>query len=931
MIPEHRYIVGIDLGTTNCAVSFADLHYSNFLEKKGKPPIRSFKIPQLTGPGEVSRQPMLPSFLYLPGEYEISKEAVALPWPTSHDHVSGVFARDHGARVPTRLVSSAKSWLCHDRVDRRARILPWGAKESVGKVSPVQAAAAYLAHIRHAWNFAQGDAPELSLENQMVVITVPASFDETARDLTIEAAALSGLDRITVIEEPLAAFYSWLIDNENDWQSYVKPGELILVCDVGGGTTDFTLITLRETDGSPRFERLAVGDHLILGGDNMDLELARFLETDFMKRGLSLTGDRFKMLCHQCRQAKEAILGGERESATITLMGEGSRLIAGAMRAELTRPVVENIVLKGFFPLVTKQDVRKEGEGKAIGELGLPYESEPAVTRHLGEFLSRHRADVKAMTGRDNLVPDMILFNGGALKPLMIKERIRESILHWFGSRDARLPGVLESPDQDLAVSLGATYYGMVKNGIGVRVGSGSPRAYYLGVSRPPQSDGSASEAVCLVERGLDEGSDIGLNDHHFQVLANQPVRFDIFSSSFRSGDKCGDILPVDDSFTRLPPIETIIEYGKKAVQTRIPVRVEARYTEMGTLSLWCQSVSSAHRWQMQFQLRDRAEPLPVADRTILETSKISAARETVRITFSGAPDHQAMASLVKKMTAVLTLKKDKWPLSLIRKISDDLLDMAPEVRRTPEVESRWMNLLGYCMRPGRGDGFDPHRVKTLWKRYKQGPWNEKNLQVRSEWWILWRRVAGGLGPGYQRQISQDLTAVLNAGKGKKPRMPFQERLEIWMLIANLEHLLAKDKIRWGRQLLAEIEGPICDPRLLWTIARIGARELLYGPSDRVVDPDEAFRWCKKLMDIASRTPKHLLPAVTSIARKTGDRVRDLQQPQRDEIIAWMSAFSDVDRHLKQMNEVVPITAEEENHLFGESLPSGLVLHEKKW
>ncbi|MBW2370272.1 MAG: Hsp70 family protein, partial [Deltaproteobacteria bacterium] len=392
---------------------------------QNRPPIKLFRTHQLTGPGEINRLPVLPSFLYIPGEYEISKEALALPWQTSEDHLVGAFARDHGATVPARLVSSAKSWLCHSRVDRHAKILPWGSGGKVAKVSPVQATAAYLTHIRNAWNRFHGDDAELFLENQMVVITVPASFDEVARDLTVEAASVAGIRRITLLEEPLAAFYSWLISHEHRWRQFVKPNELILVCDVGGGTTDFTLISMQETSGSPRFERLAVGDHMMLGGDNMDLALARQVEMRFSGKTASLSQDRWKILCHQCRQAKEAILAGSVDSRTITLMGSGSRLIAGTLSAELTREDVEQSVLDGFYPLVTDREAGKQTSKKAITEFGLPYESESAITRHLGRFLRNHQDEIRTRLGKKTAAPDLILFNGGALKPKITRERIR--------------------------------------------------------------------------------------------------------------------------------------------------------------------------------------------------------------------------------------------------------------------------------------------------------------------------------------------------------------------------------------------------------------------------------------------------------------------------------------------------------------------------
>jgi molecular chaperone DnaK (HSP70) len=927
---DKRYIVGIDLGTTNSAVSYADIQ--SVLDTKTQissnhPFIKIFRTPQLTGPGEVTRMPVLPSFLYIPGEFEISKDNITLPWATSEDYFSGAFARDHGAKVPSRLVSSAKSWLCHANVDRHARILPWGGKLTE-KVSPVQATAAYLNHIRKAWNHAHDDDAELSLENQLVVVTVPASFDEVARDLTVEACTIAGLRNITLLEEPLAAFYSWLIRHENSWQDYVSPNELILVCDVGGGTTDFTLITLKETDGSPRFERLAVGDHLILGGDNIDLTLARGLESQFSKKNVALTGDRWKTLCHECRQAKETILGHKAEKVTVTLMGEGSRLIAGTVSADLTRTDVEAGILDGFFPLIDAQKT-KTPPRKGITEFGLPYEPEPAITRHLGEFLTIHESEISHQLGKDSAAPDLILFNGGTLKPDIIQDQIRKAIRHWFHEADDTLPRVLDNPDPDLAVSLGAAYYGLVKSGVGVRVGSGSPRAYYLGISKKSSTESTAeNEAICLVERGLDEGSDIELKEQNFQVLTNQPVQFDVYSSSFRSGDRCGDIVSVDDSFSQLPTLQTIIEFGKKGQHTEIPVRLEARYTEMGTLSLWCRSLSSPHRWQLQFQLRDAGSPTVVSDQKVLESSVVEDAIQLVQSAFKSKSNNQAIASLAKQIVNVTGQKKEQWPLSFIRQLSDALLESVDDRKQGPAIESRWLNLTGFCMRPGLGDGFDVHRIKRLWKIYRPGPHFPKNAQVRSEWWIFWRRLAGGMSPGYQRQISQDLSSMLFLKKGDKQKTPEQERVEMWMLIANMEQLHPKDKIRWGRQLLSEVTSSPKRSQLFWALSRIGARELLYAPADRVIPPNEVYAWCNTLMGLKTKHTLSIGKAIAQLCRKTGDRVRDLSQEELITVGEWMTDFNGLETYRHLLEEIVPLAAQEESDIFGESLPSGLVLHE---
>ena len=662
---DKRFVVGIDLGTTNCAVAYADLQG----EKDAKSNIRLFKIPQLTGPGEVSRLSVLPSFLYLPGAYDLSAEAIQLPWPVSsaasdrHQFV-GAFARDHGAKIPSRLVSSAKSWLCHPHVDRKARILPWGSGDDVAGISPVQATAAYLEHIKAAWNSFRGEDEDQYLENQLIILTVPASFDEVARELTVEAAAMAGLNAVTLLEEPLAAFYSWLIRNENRWSRFVSPGELILVCDVGGGTTDFTLISLREADGSPRFERIAVGDHLILGGDNMDLALARSIEMRLGKTAM-LAGDRWKTLCHQCRQAKEMLLDGKASSRKITIMGEGSRLISGTLSADLDSGSVGQTLMEGFFPLLDAEPRQTASSSrKGITEFGLPYEQEPAITRHLGWFLDRHQPEVSQYSGKPFIGPDCILFNGGALKPPVIQERIRQAIRRWFHQDDVALPRVLENPDPDLAVALGAAYYGLVKTGRGVRVGSGSARSYYIGVSTgAEETDGTDSrQAICLVERGLDEGSQIQLQDRDFQVLTNQPVSFDLYSSSFRSGDRSGHLVAVDDSLTRLPSIQTVIQYGKKGEQIGIPVAIEAGYTEIGTLALWCHSRISDHRWKLQFQLRDAGDAPDIADSEVFEASQVEAVQDCLRTAFLQPAPGPYLESLVKDISRIIERPREKWP-----------------------------------------------------------------------------------------------------------------------------------------------------------------------------------------------------------------------------------------------------------------------------
>lgn len=929
---DKRFVVGIDLGTTNCAVAFVDLQE----EKAARTAIRLFKIPQLTGPGEVSRLLVLPSFLYLPGAYDLSSEAVQLPWPSSPatadpPRVVGAFARDHGAKIPSRLVSSAKSWLCHPHADRKARILPWGSGSDVAGISPVQATAAYLEHIKAAWNSFHGEAEDLYLEHQLIILTVPASFDEVARELTVQAAAMAGLNTITLLEEPLAAFYSWLIRHETGWDRLVSAGELILVCDVGGGTTDFTLISLRESEagGTPRFERIAVGDHLILGGDNMDLALARTIEMRLGDKTSLLSGDRWKTLCHQCRQAKEMLLDGKSASRKITIMGEGSRLISGTLSAELNIAGVENILIEGFFPILDADPKQTSHfSRKGITEFGLPYEQEPAITRHLGWFLDRHRTDIFAFSNKPFRGPDCILFNGGALKPVIVQNRIRQAICRWFDQDETAMPRVLDNPDPDLAVALGAAYYGLVKTGRGVRVGSGSARSYYIGVSTgTAETNGPDSrKAICLVERGLDEGSRIQIQGRDFQVLTNQPVSFDLYSSSYRSGDRCGCLVAVDDSLTRLPPIQTVIQYGKKGGQSGIPVTIEAGYTEIGTLALWCHSRISDHRWQLQFQLREVADTSDIADSEIFEASRIEAVHDRIRTAFLQPVPGPHLESLVKDISGIIDRPREKWPLSMIRGMADVLISLLQARLTAPDFESRWLNMIGFCLRPGFGDGFDGHRIKAVWKIYKQGPVHGRHPQVRSDWWILWRRLSGGLSAGHQRQFFQDLTPLLFSPKAGKQRIPHQEYLEIQMAAAAMERLSVKDKIRLGSLILSDLSSNNPKPQQFWALSRIGARELLFGPVDRVIPPPVIYDWIEALISVSRTNPVPVGPALMQLARKTGDRARDLDPGPVARIREWLSQQGFSEDHLRILSEVVPYKRLEAGTLFGEDLPSGLIL-----
>ncbi|NLI83554.1 MAG: hsp70 family protein [Deltaproteobacteria bacterium] len=947
-----RFIIGIDLGTTNSAVAYIDRSAGGSGNRK----IRFLRIPQITAAGEVGSRSILPSFLYIPGPYELPAGSIALPWAPERDYAVGEFAREQGALVPGRLVSSAKSWLCHGGVDRTAPILPWGAVEEVQKVSPVEASCRYLKHMREAWDAVMAaGSEELRMEEQLVILTVPASFDEVARELTVSAAREAGLKQFILLEEPLAAFYAWLSRNEERWEGMMRPGQLILVCDVGGGTTDFTVVTTRQGEGGLILDRLAVGDHLMLGGDNMDLALARQLELELFGKTGQLDSRRWHQLWHQCRKAKETLLGTsvlspEKSSSLdsaldITVMGSGGRLIGDAKKATLTRSRVESTILEGFFPCVSLDSVPQGTRRTGLTEWGLPYVQDAAITRHLAHFWQRFGCLLKNETGRHAVYPDFMLFNGGALTPSSIRRRILSVVCAWFAEEAGERwkPVELENPRPELAVAVGAAYYGMVRMGAGVRVGAGSPRTYYVEVGGRQEGEESPGQrtAVCLVPRGTEEGFQTELTQPAFQVLANQPVVFQLVSSSTRLGDALGAVVTLTEAeISPLPPIHTVLRYGKKASAQNLPVQIATRLTEVGTLELWCHSLQSPHRWRLQFDVRqegDREEDAARLAGETLDADSIETARERIRAVFKRAAGEPAASpeKLSKELVSALDMGRDKWPMPLIRTLSDTLLECRAGASLTAAHEARWLNLLGFCMRPGFGDPVDAWRIKELWKIFPAGLHFPRQPQGRLEWWILWRRVAGGLSAGQQLHIFQQMFPTLHSTdkKKKKPSkqlartMGVQEETEICMTLAAMERLPVVHKVELGRMLLEKVRKGKPRPQELWAICRLGARVPFYGPLDRVIPRQEATAWIQTLLSLNIDPSDSLASSVVQLGRMTGDRERDLPPEAHQRIVHWLETLPGGARFVEILTRPeATLQNGEKEWIFGETLPAGLIL-----
>ncbi|RIZ70172.1 MAG: Hsp70 family protein [Methylococcales bacterium] len=604
-----RYSVGIDLGTTHCVLSYADItdiESDEFSQQV-------MAIPQLFNPGLVENSFQLPSFLYQAHEAELAEGSTSLPWAVKPDYLVGEIARNLGSKTPIRLVSSAKSWLCHAGVDCKAPILPAEAPEEVERISPFQATTAYLQHLRDAWQSLHPDAP---LEDQDLVITVPASFDPAARDLTVESARQVGLGQAILLEEPQAALYSWIERSKGDWRKQATCGDIILVIDVGGGTTDLSLIAVTEDNGNLELTRIAVGDHILLGGDNMDLALAYTVKAKLEQEGKRLEPWQVQALTHSCREAKEKIFTTPSlETIPLVIASRGSSFMAGNIRTELTREEVERVLIDGFFPRVAVSERPISRTRTGLRTTGLPYAQDAAITRHLAAFLAKQQnatdefKDINLPEHATFLHPTAVLFNGGVLKADGLGNRLMEVLNTWLAAEQAPEARLLSGADLDLAVARGAAYYGFVRKGKGVRIKGGTAASYYISIeSSMPAVPGMAPEivALCIAPFGMEEGTREDLPDDEFGLVVGEPVRFRFFASNTRRDDKVGTRLDywTDEELTELNELDiTLPEEGRRTGEV-VGVHLGSAVTEVGTLEVQAISLKDSSRWKIEFDVR---------------------------------------------------------------------------------------------------------------------------------------------------------------------------------------------------------------------------------------------------------------------------------------------------------------------------------------
>ncbi len=906
-----RYVIGIDLGTSNCAVAFTE-PFAGVAAR-----VHDFPVPQLVRPGEVATRALYPSVVYLPFDGEFPEGSLALPWtPVAPALATGELARWQGSRVPGRVVTSAKSWLIHSGVDRQAAILPWGATADVPRLSPVAAQATLLKHLADSWNHAHPEAP---LAHQDVVLTIPASFDEAARALTLQAARDAGfeLGKLSLLEEPQAAFYDFTSRHRDTLAKALAGVSLVLVVDVGGGTTDFSLVQVAMLPEGPALQRLAVGDHLLLGGDNMDAALARQLENKLFPDGRRFTGAQWSQAVQVSRAAKEALLGKDAPaSQKLSIASGGSKLIGGTLSAELTRAEVEEVVARGFFPTVTPDSVPTAVKRGAVVELGLPFAQDAAITRHVVAFLKAHSPGALRR-------PDAILLNGGVFNSPVLTDAFLDSMSAlWPGS--PRIP-TLPHDSLDLAVARGAAYSGLARKALGKKIGGGAPRAFYAVVS----ADG-AKKGVCLIPRGLEEGETVDLSARTFTLTLGRPVQFQLYSTTSDRLDRPGDVIELEgEAFKALPPIHTVLSGAKGST---VQVHLVATLTEVGTLALSC--VAGDQRFRLEFELRGAAN---TGELTVTESmpARFSDAALEIDRVFGTKPlpvEPKDVKNLFRTLERVLGLREG-WSVPVLRELWTPLWAGVSKRRRSAEHEKVMFQLLGYSLRPGLGYPLDPWRVEQTFTLFKDLLTHHGEQPLWMEFWILWRRVAGGLTETAQQQIWKYLEPHLLrrvpvgvlAPKEKIKGVQPQGLEEMVRCAASLELLPQAHKLDLGTWIVSRLQAPeTAGGPWAWALGRLGARVPVHGASHRVVPPETATAWVEVLLKLNPKQHEGAAFALTQLARRTGDRSRDLDAAARARVLAALTSAPESWR--TSVAEVVQLTQADEARALGDTLPVGLTL-----
>jgi molecular chaperone DnaK (HSP70) len=927
-----QYLVGIDLGTTNTVVAYADM---------GKPlspdNCNIFEIEQLVAPGEVGKRLQLPSFRYHPTQGELEPADLLLPWSGNSEKLAGElpqvvigeWARELGAKVDGRQVVSAKSWLSHPQVDRSADILPWAGAEGVAKVSPVLASASYLFHVRSAWNFAHPDA---LMEDQEVVITIPASFDEGARALTAEAAERAGLTKIRLLEEPQAVCYDWYARQGDDVQAQLAKIKLLIVCDIGGGTTDLSLIKVaQDKENNLALTRVGVGNHLMLGGDNVDLALAHIAE-QYINGGSAskkLSASSLSQLIQQTRNAKELLLSEDApEQAKVTVLGSGAKLIGGAKSCYLSRQEVRDIALDGFFPKIAFEE-RPVARRSGVVEFGLPYASDPAVSKYLAEFIAEHRAaclDALAVDELENAVPDAVLFNGGVFNSAVLSERSIEVLSAWRGDSVSRL----ENSDPDLAVAQGAVAYAKALRGAQLKIGGGSARTFFLLL----EQQGEERQAICLMPKGTEEELELILSEREFLLRLGEPVQFHLFSTTADQCYQAGEIITIDDEmlakqhFISLPPLVVALE---KTALDCVTVSLATTLTEVGTLKIECVAQDS-QRWHVEFQIRKQLSAQRMAGETASLPANFEQAEQKIEVVF-GDSNKEVNPKAVKTLRIDLEKllgKRDSWEVPVLRAMFDKLLACKKRRRRSDVHERLWFNLAGYGLRPGFGYPVDDWRIEQIWPLYQQKIQFNQKTQVWIDWWTFWRRAAGGLNEAQQLSIYKDIGKYLNPSaltsrklKAEAKQKSYEDMVK---LAAALELLPVEKKIEICQWLLKRLQKSSETITSWWAVGRIASRIPFHSSAHNVIANDKIQSWLPQLLKADWKKNRQAAFAAVLMTRMSGDRSRDIDSDWREKVIAKLALIKAPDTWIEMVETVKELDETETKRVYGEGLPVGLQL-----
>ena len=810
------------------------------------------------------------------------------------------------------------------------------------KVSPVVASASYLNHVRQAWDYHHQDA---KLKDQEVVITVPASFDEGARALTLEAAAMAGLPKVLLLEEPQAVCYDWYATNKANAEELLKNIPLLMVCDVGGGTTDLSLIKVSTENDKLTLDRIGVGDHLMLGGDNLDLALAHTAEKRLHGDSKKLSAAALSKLIQQTRKVKEQLLSANAPgSAKVTLLGSGSRLIGGAKSIELTREEVHSIALDGFFPK-TKYNDQPSHRQAAVVEFGLPYAADPAISKHLAQFVGLHDSvcrEAMQTSGAEfdedqPVIPAAVLLNGGVFNSPLLSERVLETFSHWRNDTVTEL----KNPRPDLAVAYGAVAYAKARHGAQLKIGGGSARSFFLTL----EDKKKGKQGICILPKGIEEGTEVGLKQRKFALTLGEPVRFNLASSTDDSHTEIGELFDIDnESFITLPPFIATLDSDRDRAELaanqkdREEVTLACQLTEVGTLQIECVSVEDdSKRWKVEFAIRKDLAKLSrrSGESTLAESvlpARMDEAINAIKQVYGGSTktaDTKTIKTLRSRLEKILG-KRDSWETPCLRELANALLDSKKRRRRSDIHERNWLKLTGFAMRPGFGYPSDDWRIEQAWALYQQGVQFDSNTQTWSDWWTFWRRIAGGLTQEQQLVIFKDIAKYINpsATRNGKLSKELQERSyeDIVRLAASLEHLPFDKKLQLIEWIFGRLQKPQYSQAHWWAIGRIATRSPFYGSAHNLLTPQHIAYCLPELMDFDWRKDPNIAFAAVMMCRMTGDRALDIDEQNRNEVIAKLKASKSPDSWIQMVSEVKVLTEAETKRVFGDALPTGLRL-----